>query len=92
MKRDIEKGLTFKPISTPPMVVVPLSSPIVKSSTIENIPFHGVEEPVTILGGDFTLSVQPPLVVSIDVPSGEELDELLERFPTFIDMERTSVL
>lgn len=40
-----------------------------------------------ISGGEVTLSTQPPLGSSTDVPSLEELNELLKHFPTFIDID-----
>lgn len=52
-----------------------------------DILFHGMDELVTISGDDSTPSTHPPLAISVDVSNREELDELLKRFPTFIDME-----
>ena len=44
-------------------------------------------ETCEISGGESTPSTQPRLAVSTGVPSKEELDKLLEHFPTFIGME-----
>lgn len=54
---------------------------------MENISFHGIEETFTISSDSYTPSTQPPLNAFTDVPSWEELDVLLEYFPTFVDME-----
>lgn len=54
---------------------------------MENISFHGIEETFTISSDSSTPSTQPPLNAFTDVPSWEELDVLLEHFPTFVDME-----
>lgn len=54
---------------------------------MESIHFHELKETVTILGDDSTPSVQTPQVAFVDVFSREELDVLLERFPTFTNMD-----
>ena len=58
-----------------------------KAQDVENIPFHGLKETVTISGDDSIPSVQTPPVALVDVPNREELDVLLERFPIFTNME-----
>ena len=54
---------------------------------MKGISFNSLGETVTISSDESILSAQPPLVAFIDVPSQEELDVLLERFPTYISME-----
>ena len=58
-----------------------------KAQDVENIPFHGLKEMVTVSGDDSIPSVQTTLVALVDVPNREELDVLLERFPIFTNME-----
>lgn len=59
---------------------------VVKQSNVETIPFHFIGEHVVIPSGSIP-NLQPHPTTTIDVPSQEELDELLKRFPTFTDME-----
>ena len=54
---------------------------------MKGISFNSLGETVTISGDESILSAQPPLVAFIDITSQEELDVLLEHFPTFISME-----
>lgn len=54
---------------------------------MESIPFHMLGEKVTISGDDFTPCAHTMLIAPIDVPSREELNVLLERFPIFTNME-----
>lgn len=42
---------------------------------------------MTISGGEVTPSTQLPLGASTDVPSLEEINELLKRFSTFINID-----
>ena len=63
------------------------SPPASKAQDVESIPFHRLGEKVTISGDDFTASAHTLLTAPIDVPSREELDVLLERFPIFTNME-----
>ena len=44
-------------------------------------------EKVTISGDDFMPCARTLLIAPIDVPSQEELNVLLERFPIFTNME-----
>lgn len=87
LKTSIEKGSSSKPCLTPSIMFIPYSSPRNKPKDVESILFHGVRETVSISGNDSTPSTQPPLNASIDFHSREELDVLLERFSTFVDME-----
>lgn len=65
-----------------------LPSPLVpKAKDMESIPFHGLRETVTISSDDSTSNAQPPPTAHVDVSNQEELNILLERFPTFIDIE-----
>ncbi|KAL6327907.1 hypothetical protein AAG906_027315 [Vitis piasezkii] len=54
---------------------------------VESIHFHGLKETVTISGDNSMPSVQTLLIALVDVPSREELDILLERFPIFTNMD-----
>lgn len=54
---------------------------------VESITFHGLGKTVTISSDDSTPNAQSSSVVLTDVLSQEELNVLLERFPTFIEME-----
>lgn len=65
-----------------------MSSPLVpKAKDMESIPFHGLRKTVTISSNDSMSNSQPSLTAYVDVSSREELDILLECFPTFIDIE-----
>lgn len=54
---------------------------------MESITFHGLGKTITISIDDSTPNAQSSSVVLTDVLSREELNVLLERFPTFIEME-----
>ena len=82
-----EKGSSSKLSTTPLLTPISPSTPIPKANDVESIPFHGLREMATILGDDSTPNVQPPPTTHVDVSSWEDLDVLLKRFPTFIDME-----
>ncbi|KAJ9684960.1 hypothetical protein PVL29_017114 [Vitis rotundifolia] len=66
---------------------IPSSPPAPKAQDMESTPFHRLRETITISGDDSMLSVQTPSATPVDVPSREKLDILLERFPTFTNME-----
>lgn len=85
LKTSIEKGSSSKPCLTPSIVSIPYSLPRNKPKDVESILFHGVRE--NVRGDDSTPSTRPPLNASTDVHSQEELDVLLERFSTFMDLE-----
>lgn len=82
-----EKGSSSKLVDTPLLAHILPSPPIPKAKDVESIPFHGLRKMVTISGDDSTSNAQPPPTAHVDVSSREELDILLERFPTFIDIE-----
>ncbi|KAL6345545.1 hypothetical protein AAG906_017272 [Vitis piasezkii] len=86
-KTVVDKGSSSKSIPIFLTIVASPATPIVKPP-FEEISFYCTKEPVTILGGVVLNSQGPPIVVAhIDVSGREKLDELLNRFPTFIDME-----
>lgn len=82
-----EKASSFKLATIPQSVPIPLSLHAAKAWNVENIPFHGLEEKVTILGDDSMPSEQTSSVAHIDVPSQEELDIFLEHFSIFTNMK-----
>lgn len=82
-----EKGSSFKLATIPQSVPIPPSSHAAKAWNVENIPFHGLEENVTILGDDSMPSEQTLSVAHINVHSQEELDIFLEHFSIFTNME-----
>ena len=45
-----EKNSSSKLVITPSLVPIPPSPPTPKAQDVENIPFHGLEETITILG------------------------------------------
>lgn len=59
---------------------------------VESITFHGLGKTITISSDDSTPNAQSSSVVLTDVLSQEELNVLLERFPTFHMNELFSVL
>ena len=79
------EGLASKSVVTP-TTIAPLFMLVIKQSNVETIPFHFIGEHVVIPSGSIP-NLQPHPTTTIDVPSQEELDELLKRFPTFTDME-----
>lgn len=85
-KTTANKGLGSKFIPVFLTIFVSPTTPIVKPP-FEEISFYCTKEPMTILG-EVLNSQGPSIVVAhIDVSDQEKLDELLNRFPTFIDME-----
>ncbi|KAL6330640.1 hypothetical protein AAG906_003251 [Vitis piasezkii] len=68
-------------------IPIPLSPPTPKAQNAKIIPFHGLGETVTISGDDSTPNVHSLSTALIGMPSWEELDVFLERFPTFTNME-----
>lgn len=82
-----KNGSSSKLATTPPFVSIPLFMPTPKAQDMESIPFHGLEETITILEDGSMPSVQTLSATLVDVPSREELDVLLKRFPTFTNME-----
>lgn len=82
-----ERGSTSKSTLASPMATVPPSTLTIESLVAKDISFHNMGEPVMILGGKFNLSMQPPPTISTNVRSREELNELLECLPMFIDMD-----
>lgn len=57
---------------------------------MENIPFHGLRETVTISSNDSMPSAQTSSTAPIDVPNREESNVLLECFPTSTNMGPTT--
>lgn len=82
-----ENGSSSKLAITTPTTAVLLSSSVLKAMDVESIAFHGLGKTITISSDDSTPSAQSSLVVPIDVLSREELNVMLERFPTFIEMK-----
>lgn len=82
-----KKGSSIKLAVTPPSVPIPSSSSISKAQDMENIPFHGLREMVTLSSDDSMPSAQTSSTAPIDVPNREESNVLLECFPTFTNME-----
>ncbi|RVW34747.1 hypothetical protein CK203_111349 [Vitis vinifera] len=74
-KKGVEKGSTSKSTPTFPTAVAPLSILVAKPSAKKN-QFHSTEEPVVIPSGS-TLSSQLPPITTMDMPTREELDKLL---------------
>ncbi|KAJ9705779.1 hypothetical protein PVL29_003738 [Vitis rotundifolia] len=87
LKTSIEKGSSSKPCPTHFIVYIPYLSPRNKLTNVESISFHGIGETITISGNNSTPSTQPSSNASIDVHSRDELDVLLKRFSTCVDME-----
>ena len=54
---------------------------------MESIPFHGLGETITIYGDDSMPNAHTPSAAPVNVPNQEELDIILEHFPTFTNME-----
>lgn len=81
------EGSFLRPCPTPSVAIILPSLATIKSVNAESISFHNIGETISISSDDSTLSVQHPPVVIANVPSREELDVLLKRFPTLIDME-----
>lgn len=82
-----EKGSSSKLVATPPLMSVPPSPSMPKAVNVKSILFHGLGETITISSDDFIPSTQPLPTSPTDVPSQEELDILLEHFPTFTEMK-----
>ena len=82
-----EKGLSFRLVANASSIPTPHSPPASKAQDTENIHFHGLGETVTIFGDDSTLSAHILPITPVDEPNWEALDVLLERFPTFTNME-----
>lgn len=66
---------------------IPLLLSALKAQDMESFPFYELEETVTISGDGSMPSAQTLSATPIDVLNWEELDVLLERFPTFTNME-----
>ena len=86
-QRTGKKGLSSRLATNALSIPIPLSPPTPKAQNAKIIPFHRLGETVTISGDDSTPNVHSLSVALIDVPSREELDVFLERFPTFTNME-----
>lgn len=82
-----ENGSSSKLAITTPTAAVLLSSSVLKAMDVESIAFHGLGKTITISSDDSTPSAQSSLVVPTDVLSREELNVMLECFPTFIEMK-----
>ena len=82
-----EKGLSFRLVANASPIPIPHSLLASKAQEAKNIPFHGLGETVTIFGDDSTLSAHILPITPVDEPNWEALDVLLERFPTFTNME-----
>lgn len=80
------KGSLSKLVATPPTVLIPPFPLTPKAVDVESILFHRLGEMVTITNNDSTPSTQHPPIAPTDVPSQEELDVLLERFPILSNM------
>ena len=67
--KDGWKGLSFKLAINASSILIPPSSPAPKAQDMENIPFHGLGETVTISSDDSMPSTHTSLVAPADVPN-----------------------
>ena len=86
-QRTSKKDSSSRLAANASSISIPSSSYAPKAQDMENIPFHGLGETVTIFGDDSTPSAHTPLVAPTDVSRWEEMDVFLEYFPTYTNIE-----
>ncbi|KAJ9678966.1 hypothetical protein PVL29_021011 [Vitis rotundifolia] len=82
-----KKGLSSRVAANDSPIPILLSPFVSKAQDVQNITFHGLGETITIFSDNSMPSVRIPLATPADMPHWEELDVLLECFPTFTSME-----
>ncbi|KAJ9689144.1 hypothetical protein PVL29_014679 [Vitis rotundifolia] len=86
-QRISKKGLSSKLVANASSIPIPPSPHAPKAQDEKNIPFHKLGEIITISGDDSTPNAHFSLAAPINVPSREELDVFLQRFPIFTNIE-----